>query len=177
MLDLFIKTIEQETSSVAYWGHGNGPRVAASYFVLDIISSIALGTDLISAPVEDSTDPEAGIVTSRGQREVTVSITAFTTSKEGADPRSAMDRLGELRNILRKSSLRQDLQAKGLSFRGDMNIFSTPQLMGTRWRPSATLEVRLGIVETYTDDLGIIETVDGQYTVEGGNPEDFTWRP
>lgn len=159
MTDAIRDWVADETGLTAIWLHPNAPRPDRPYAGLQIINSARIG-EPVRGPVNDQGESELQL-----EREVTVSVTIFE-SADNADPRSALETATDLRDSLESVVVLEALAQDGWAYRGIELLTDTPQALETGWEPRATFDVRFGITKTRIDDLGLVEEVIYDGTIE-----------
>ena len=159
MSDAIRQWVESETGLTTIWLHPNAPRPDRPYAGLQILNVSRLG-DPVRGDVNEDGESELQM-----ERELTVSVNIHESS-DNADPRSALETATDLRDSLDALSVLEPLRAGGFAFRGVELLADTPTALETSWEPRATFDVRFGTTKTRIDDLGVVEKVVFDGTVE-----------
>lgn len=141
------------------WLHPNAPRPARPYMALQIIADGKLPGQSDYTQIDSE-----GISTLIVQREAVVSIQIF---EEQGDPRAAMNRAVSIQNAIEKRTTRDFFEIDKLSFRGMDAPVDITAMIGNKFEPRASLDVRLGYAATLEDDFGVIERIAGVGTFNG----------
>lgn len=136
----------------------NKPRPATPYLTVRVGTVTSFGHDERRG-MTDPGAPELAEQTYRGDREVTVSIQAFGTG--------AMDLARAAARALGTETTRAQLAASGLCHRGIIpTVNELTQLLETDFEQRAQFDATLAFGKDYTDDVALIETVEGQGTFQ-----------
>ena len=159
MTDALRQWVVNETGLPVIWMNPNAPRPDKPYITLQVLNVQRVGRAYYG-PVNES-----GEAVVQFDREVVVSITAYEDTL--SDPRSAVQRMEDLRDSLEKYSVRDYLASEGWGLRAVELLTDAPQKIDTTWEPRAVFDVRMGTRKQILDDLGIIETTEITGTVSG----------
>lgn len=160
-----LQAVLAELSGIpAIWAHQDAPRPPRPYLAISIINVAAHGAD-------ESTHIDGdGRQHTLGQREASVTVSCF--ERENApDPRQAVTRLADLRNLLRTPSALDALYTAGLSVAGDPTVIAVPTVQGTAWQPQATLDMSLAFESRVSLEVPWIETVTGEAGIDAHGRE------
>jgi hypothetical protein len=124
---------------VIFW-ESNAPRPVIPYVTLFISSIVAVNQDWASH-ASDGT----GIVDMKGDRQFTLSIQAYG----GTDPLTILE---NVRSSLQKQTVLDTLRTNGIVFFSSLNLTDISDLIDTEFEKRASLDVLLGIGQTYTDN-------------------------
>jgi hypothetical protein len=142
----------------------NAPRPTVDYVTLYITSVTQIGRDYTSDPSND-----AGIANMSGDREFTLQVQAY-----GDDPLTVLE---NLRTSLQKESVLDSLRATGISYVNWFPIQDITSLIDSRFEQRGTMDLLFRMAQTYTDTIGVIDTVQVTETVkdqEGNDVEHIT---
>lgn len=157
MTDAIRQWVEDQTGLTAIWLNPNAPRPDRPYASLQIINVARLG-EADRGRLDDQGQVDVYL-----QREVTVSVQIYD---DAADPRSALQRAEALRDSLDLKGVLFTLVQAGWAFRGVELLTDNPELLDSGVEPRATFDVRFGTMKTIIDDLGLVERVIYDGTVE-----------
>lgn len=132
------------------------PRPAPPYLTVKVSGPTSIGHDE-DRKLEDPGAPALAVQTYRGDREVSVSVQAFGTD--------AMDNARAAARALATETTRSQLALAGLCHRGivpTVNEITEP--LETSFEPRAQFDATLAFGEDYTDEVGLIEHVEGEGT-------------
>lgn len=152
MSDAIRQWVVNETGLPVIWVNPNAPRPDKPYITLQVLNVQRVGRAYYG-PVDTQ-----GQAVVQFDREAVVSITTYEDTM--ADPRSALQRMEDLRDSLEKYSVRDYLASEGWGLRAIEMLNDAPQLIDTTWEPRAVFDVRMGTRKQILDDLGIIETAE-----------------
>lgn len=139
----------------------NVPRPALPYFALLLTTPVQkVGSRDSSIHVNDST----WII--GGQRRFTLSVRSYVSPK-GKGFFNAQNDLIQLQDSLEDDNRRIDLTQAGLSVWFSTDILDITELLETGFEPRAQFDIQFGIASNRTADLGAIETVEIEGTVDG----------
>lgn len=124
----------------------NAPRPAPSYVTLFLSSLNQIGEDY--TPRADVN----GMVDMVGDREFTLQIQTY-----GGD---CITRLENLRSSLQMQTVLDTLRANGIVFVNHFSISDVTELLDSRFEKRAAMDVLFRIGQDYTDNLGLIQTVE-----------------
>jgi hypothetical protein len=137
----------------AIYLYNNAPRPTVDYITLYIATVTQIGWDWVQGPTSDS-----GISNQVGDREFTVQIQAY-----GNDPLTV---LNNLRTSLQKQSVLDTLRANGIVLANWFPINDVTELVDTRFEQRGSMDVLFRIADQYTDDPGVIDTVEVEETIK-----------
>lgn len=153
-----IAWVAAATSETAIVSEQGKPRPETPYLTVKVSPPRAMGHD-VDGGLVDPGAPAYATQTYLGQREVAVSIQAY-----GA---GAMDIARSAANALGTETTRAQLGAVGLFRRGALPaITDLTGLLDTDFQERAQFDVIFGLVDSYTDSVPLIETVEGQGTFD-----------
>lgn len=135
----------------------NAPRPAQPYVTLFLSSLTQIGEDY--TPESDVN----GLVDMVGDREFTLQIQTY-----GGD---CITRLENLRSSLQMQTVLDTLRANGIVFVNHFAISDVTELLDSRFEKRAAMDVLFRIGQNYTDNLGLIQTVQVEeiYQDAGGS--------
>ena len=81
------------------------------------------------------------------------------------------DRLQALLNSTDREDIKDLFRENRISYLGQETIVVTPRLDGEEWIKEAMVEIRLAIASAIEEDSGLIETIEYEGTVDGGQEE------
>lgn len=147
----------------------DGPRPTAPFAVIRVGDIHALGAVDTNDSTYDPYAPEGEemVETTRGQREVTVTVQAFTASAIGGGSARAL--LSKVQTALNSRAIRDVLHEAGLTCFDRGSISVIPAILDTRWEGRAVLTARFYLEETVTYATGYItqtELTDQSVTPE-----------
>ena len=142
-----------ETGIQVIWERANAPRPPNPYIGLLALSLVPFGTAYISRP------DDLGIATITGQSIMSLSINSYIDQE--ASKINAVNILEELRLSLWKESTSAIFRNKGIGYLTSTNNQNLDQVLGTEFEQRAVLDVNFLIASSITDDVGIIERVEG----------------
>lgn len=146
--------LEEAHGRPCVWEHQDAPEPERPF-----LSMAVLGIETIGKDWHGSADAD-GIMEMIGQREATIGI--YANPAHRADPNESQRVMLEIVRGLNMPSTIWLLQLAGLARRGGpLSTISSPSHHHSQWRPRANCELRLGFHVRYTDDVGIVETIDG----------------
>jgi hypothetical protein len=134
----------------------NAPRPTVDYISLYISSVNQIGWDWTQDPLNTSGD--SAMV---GDREFTLQVQAY-----GGDPITVMQ---NLRTSLQKQSVLDSLRVNGIVFVNWFPINDVTDLIDSRYEQRASMDILFRIADVYTDNLGVIETVELQEVFENAS--------
>jgi len=114
---------------------------------LYISSVVQIDWDYTAGPTDDT-----GISGMVGDREFTVQIQGY-----GGDPLTI---LNNLRTSLQKQTVLDSLRAVGIVFANWFPVNDITALVDSRFEQRASMDVLFRIADIYTDNLGVISTVN-----------------
>lgn len=139
----------------------NAPRPALPYITLYVTSTTMGDHSNISAP------NSAGTASIENEQAVMASVQCF-----GDDSKSIMD---GLRQSLEKVTVRQALRAAGLPYIRTLNgVNDLTEVVGTKYETRAGMDLEFRAVSAVTDNIGVIESVEGTATVDTGLNDELT---
>lgn len=135
----------------------NAPRPAQPYVTLFLSSLNQIGEDY--TPESDVN----GLIDMVGDREFTLQIQTY-----GGD---CITRLENLRSSLQMQTVLDTLRANGIVFVNHFAISDVTELLDSRFEKRAAMDVLFRIGQNYTDNLGLIQTVQVEeiYQDAGGS--------
>ena len=145
--------VSAETNIDVIWERANSPRPARPYIGLLVLALVPVGTAYVSPP------NNAGIATIIGQSVMSLSINTFISMK--ASELNAINILENLRLSLWKESTKTILRDKGIGYLLSSNNQNIEQIIGTEFEERGVLDINFLICSSITDDVGIIERVEG----------------
>ena len=134
----------------------NAPRPTIDYVTLYISTISQVGWDFTQQPLADD-----GIAQMIGDREFILQVQGY-----GGDP---VTYLQNLRTSLQKQTILDTLRSNGIVFFNWAPISDITELIDSRFEQRATMDVFFRIADVYTDNLGVINTVELQEVFE--NPQ------
>lgn len=141
------------------WLYPNSPRPTIDYVSLYITTVTQVGWDWTQAPTDDN-----GISNMVGDREFVIQAQAY-----GGDPVTI---LNNLRTSLQKQTVLDSLRQNGIVFFNWNPINDITELVDSRYEQRASMEINFRIADQYTDNLGVIDTVEIAENIldPSGNP-------
>jgi len=125
----------------------NAPRPTVDYVSLYISSVTQIGWDYVQEPLDNT-----GISEQVGDREFTLQVQVY-----GGDPITTIQ---NLRTSLQKQTVLDSLRANGIVFANWFPINDVTELIDSRYEQRASMDILFRIADVYTDNLGMIETVE-----------------
>lgn len=123
----------------------NAPRPLVPYVSLFLSSIVSVHEDWSRETTDTS-----GNVDMQGNRQFTLQIQAYG----GDDPLTILE---NMKTSLQKQSILDILRVNGIVYFSTLNIIDISELMDTQWEKRATLDVLLGIGQTYKDGVGYFD--------------------
>ena len=147
----------------------NVPRPKRPYFAILLTTPIQKGgaRDHIQHQAGSDTIFEIG-----GQRRFTVSISVIDEMKN-KNFFTVQNACQQLMDSLEDVNRRAPLTAAGLSVWFSTEILDVTELLETGYEPRAQFDLEMGIASNRTADLGAIEKVKVQGTIEGDDEPEF----
>lgn len=149
------------TSLTVIFANQAGPRPSHTYLTLLLMGIRNVGWDDRRA-IDDS-----GIQDLKGDRIATASINAY-----GA---AAWDKVRDAINDLHKTTVRDKLKAASLTPRRVLALDDLTALIETEWEPRAHFDAEFGLMDEYTDDVGLIEHVEVTEKYQNGQTHERTF--
>lgn len=137
----------------AIWLYANAPRPTVDYISLYISTVTQIGWDYVQGPLDNT-----GISEQVGDREFTLQIQGY-----GGDPLTVLQ---NLRTSLQKQTVLDSLRVNGIVFANWFQINDVTELIDSRFEQRGSLEILFRIADIYSDDLGVIDTVELQEVYE-----------
>lgn len=156
----WVKTGSGLADAKVIWADQTGARPAGPFVTIRIGDLLALGA---VDEVEELTDlgrPAGQEVEQRvvGLREFPVSVQAFGPAVAGAG--TAREYLSKVQTALALPSVRDALEAAGVSSFDQGVVRTVNELVGTKYEGRAILECRFYLLESVSEFSGYIETVE-----------------
>jgi hypothetical protein len=142
-----------ETGIPVIWERANAPRPPNPYIGLLVLALVPFGLAHTGRP------NGSGIATIVGQSVLSLSINSYIDRQ--ASSLVAVNDLEELRLSLWKESTSDIFRNKGIGYLASTNSQNLDQVLGTEFEQRAVLDVNFLIASSITDDVGIIERVEG----------------
>jgi hypothetical protein len=158
--------LETELGITIIYADKAAPRPATPYASIKLVSLRRIGFDHAG----DLSD--VGIQDFDGDRVLSVSVQVF-----GNDSSDPIDLARSALNGLSKQSIFLPLAVAGLAPLRQGGVNDLTALADTEWEPRAQFDQEFALTDEYTDDVGLIEHVEGSGTVTSPNKEhtvDFT---
>jgi hypothetical protein len=164
------------------WANQNVPQPAYPYVTL-----MRSGTEEVSSLDEtrETTDLTAAAgeeieLETTGPREITLTVTAHAEpcETEGlAAGKSGVDLLSKAQSSLGKLSVLDALGVAGVALIERLPVLDTSVVVNARWISQASMEVRLRVTASMTEQTGYIDKVELSSTITGAkaslNLDDF----
>jgi hypothetical protein len=138
------------------WAHNNAARPQEPYVVLSLVTNVRPG-----GYDEVSGASDAGVVTIKGNREITVHLQTF-----GED---SMDYIDLLRTSLEKPTVNEGLSQQGLAYVDFLLSTMVTELIENRFERRWVLDLLFRYAEITEDAPGHIETVNGLGQIVAGD--------
>lgn len=142
-----------ETGFNVIWERANAPRPTRPYIGLLVVSLNPVGTAYISPP------DEFGIAQIVGQSMMILSINSYIDMNSSRI--DAVNVLEELRLSLWKESTLVLFRGKDIGYLSTTSNQNVEQILGTEFEQRGILDVNFLISSSITDDVGLIERVEG----------------
>lgn len=152
------------------WERANAPRQIRAYIGLLVLALVPIGTAYISPP------NDSGIATIVGQSVMSLSINSYMGMD--ASKLNGINILELLRLSLWKESVKTLFRDKGIGYLISSNNQNIEQILGTEFEERGVLDVNFLICSSITDNVGLIERVEGvgeyyDYTGQLKHTEEF----
>lgn len=135
------------TDTPVIYLYPNAPRPTVDYISLLLSSFNQIGWDYTQDPLDDS-----GVAELVGDREFILQVQGY-----GGDPMSLLE---GLRTSLQKQTVLDSLRANGIVFVSWFPISDITALIDSRFEKRASMDVKFRLAQVYSDDLGVINTVE-----------------
>ena len=133
----------------AIYLYNNAPRPTVDYLTLYLNTVTQIGWDWVQDPLDNT-----GVSQQVGDREMILQVQAY-----GGEPLTVLQ---NLRTSLQKQTVLDSLRANGIVFVNWFPINDVTALVDSRFEPRASMDVQFRIADIYTDNLGVISTVELQ---------------
>jgi len=140
----------------AIYYYPNAPRPTVDYITLYLSSIDQIGWDYVQGPLAID-----GIAEQVGDREFILTVQGY-----GGDP---MTVLQNLRTSLQKQSVLDSLRVNGIVFVSWFPINDITDLVDSRFEQRATMDIRFRIADVYSDNSGVISTVELQEVLQNAS--------
>lgn len=156
--DAIRNWVAQQLGLPVIWANPNAPRPKERpYAVVAYRNGERVGREFIKTNLDDTT-------TITGERLVVFGITVVDDAM--VDPRRAFDLISSLRDSLELVSVRSQLRSGGWVLQEILLMGNVPGIVDTRWEPRAVLDVAMRGIVSQVDDLGVVEIIEGEATVQ-----------
>ena len=147
--DWAVANIPNGMPAIYYYANAprNSPVVPIDYITLYISQVTQIGWDWNQDPTDNT-----GIANYVGDREFVLQVQGY-----GGDPLTV---LNNLRTSLQKQTVLDSLRANGIVFVSWFPINDITDLVDSRFEQRATMDVLFRMADKYTDNLGVINTVN-----------------
>lgn len=157
--DAVYTWVQVSTGQTVIFAEQGPPRPDTPYLTIKVNGPVSVGFDEGRGLADPTGAPDPAVQTYRGEREVSVSVQAF-----GA---GALDYARAAARALSTETTRSQLAAASLFHRGIVPaVNELTELLETEFEERAQFDATLGFAEEYTDDVYLIEDVEGQGTFE-----------
>ncbi len=162
--------VTAESGVAVIWERANSPRQIRPYIGLLVLALVPTGTAYISPP------NDSGIATIVGQSVMSLSINSYMGMD--ASKLNGINILELLRLSLWKESVKTLFRDKGMGYLASSNNQNIEQILGTEFEERGVLDINFLICSSITDDVGLIERVEGvgeyyDYTGQLTHTEEF----
>lgn len=162
--------VAAESGVAVIWERANSSRPIRPYIGLLVLALVPIGTAYVSAP------NELGIATIVGQSVMSLSINSFMGMD--ASKLDGINILELLRLSLWKESVKTLFRDKGIGYLVSSNNQNVEQVLSTEFEERGVLDMNFLICSSITDDVGLIERVEGigeyyDYTGQLTHTEEF----
>ncbi len=161
VLDYIYTWATGEAAIPAIWENPNAPRPALPYLSLHIMGIVRTGGDYISPP---DVNGESKIISN-----VLINTTISCFYNDDASKINGMEVLNDLRMSLQKESVKQYFNENDLAV---IKLISSVQdittLTATGYEQRSVLDIQFATATFITDDVGLIEHVQGTGDVQNG---------
>lgn len=146
--DIFVPVL-----GTLIWAYPNADRPSQPYIDMNIspVSKIG-GNDYMNSP------NSAGLSTFTGNREIVLNFRSFGVG--------GIDKLNSLFDVVEKPSFHQSMLAKEIVYvRFMTGVLDITEIVNTTYEERGVVDMLLRISSQYTDDVGLIEHVYGEYDI------------
>lgn len=174
----WIKTIHPTLPVI--WTRPNAPRPPQTYIGLEITTPLQKPgfSDSIEYIIDEDDDTST-IFNIGGHRNFTVSVNAYLVKNSSNrnvhdDMFDAHDILEKIRDATENPAAMESLNNAGLSVMDTADILDLTELLETGFESRYQMDLMMGIASNREEDLGAIESVKFQGTVDGVEEDEIT---